>query len=339
MDMIHRLRPDRPAVINLLLAVSSALLLLTVGCAHHMPIALDGTTHLYYPGSSGATLIERFAPAFMVYDAQQPHNRIGRPWAEVDNKGCASIRIDPEEAVVFTQQIPFATVNADYTNLVYRIHFPKVPFDLAPFNLTAGRNAGILVVMTVDRREKLVLVTTVGTCGCYKALVPTTHLDDKALPDAWPPLGDRIAIYGEQLPARLDFNALDQPRLLVHLRPDVHRVMNLEVTEDKDLAGPGVGLTGPYRLAPAASLWQLPTPDGTVSMFHEDGILKGHVKGAIKPLETLLLSWLSFDLFVGMDKAYADTGNPFYTSLKPWNRERSDMWHFERFLTFWGWRL
>ena len=339
MDVNTHLRHDRSAPEKVLLALSSVLLMLTIGCAHHMPIPSDSVARLYRPHLTGETLLENFAPAFVVYNAQQPHNRIGQPSAQVDHKNAVSIRIDPEQAVVYTQQIPFATTNADYTNLVYRIHFPKVPFELVPFNLTAGRNAGVLVVMTVDSREQLVLVTTVGTCGCYKALVPTTHLADEALPDDWPALGDQIEIYGEHLPARLDFSAVDRPRLMVHLRPDVHRVMDLEIADEKDLFDKSGGMAAPYTMAPAASLWQLPTPAGTVSMFHEDGVLKGHVKGAIKPLETIFLSWLSFDLFVGMDKAYADTGNPFYTSLKPWNRERSDMWHFGRFLTFWGWRL
>jgi hypothetical protein len=34
-----------------------------------------------------------------------------------------------------------------------------------------------------------------------------------------------------------------------------------------------------------------------------------------------------------------ETSNPFYTSLKPWNRKASDMWNFTEFLEFWGWRL
>jgi hypothetical protein len=44
----------------------------------------------------------------------------------------------------------------------------------------------------------------------------------------------------------------------------------------------------------------------------------------------------------GYRTAYGDrreTNNPFYASLKPWNREASDMWEFPGFLTFWGWRL
>jgi len=54
------------------------------------------------------------------------------------------------------------------------------------------------------------------------------------------------------------------------------------------------------------------------------------------------LSLFSLDFFVGTDKVYSDcreTSNPFYTSLKPWNRKASDMWNFTEFLEFWGWRL
>jgi hypothetical protein len=54
------------------------------------------------------------------------------------------------------------------------------------------------------------------------------------------------------------------------------------------------------------------------------------------------MSLISMDFYVGTDKVYEDDGdygNPFYTSLKPWNREASDMRDFPRFLEFWGWGL
>jgi hypothetical protein len=339
MDVISGLHPRTLPLYKLIVAILCALLLLTSGCAHHMPIPLDSTTVVYQPAAGDAGLSMRFAPTYVVYDAQQPHNRIGQPTAQVNDNGAVTISIDPAHAVVYTQQILFSTATADYTNLIYRIHFPKVPFDLVPFNLTAGNNPGVLVVVTLDHRQTPVLVTTVGTCGCYKAIVPTNQLSREALPAGWPAAEERLGVYGEQLPSWLDFNAVAQPRLVVHLRPDVHRVMDLEVVDETALTDQRGRVAIAYHLAPAASLWQLPTLNGPVSMFHESGLLKGHVKGAIKPLETMFMSWFSFDLFVGMDKAYADTGNPFYTSLKPWNRNRSDMWHFERFLTFWGWQL
>ncbi len=112
--------------------------------------------------------------------------------------------------------------------------------------------------------------------------------------------------------------------------------MHLEVGNGSSSS---VGESVAFTLEPTENLNRLPSKNGPVSLYHTSGILNGHVKGAIKPLETMLMSWLSFDLFVGMDKAYGDTGNPFYTSLKPWNRQQSDLWHFDRFLRFWGWRL
>jgi len=77
-------------------------------------------------------------------------------------------------------------------------------------------------------------------------------------------------------------------------------------------------------------------------MFYDTWPLRGHVKGAIKPWESLMLSLVSLDFYVGMDKEYgntAESGNPFYTSLKPWNRQRSDMNNFAGFLQFHGWKL
>jgi len=223
--------------------------------------------------------------------------------------------------------------------LIYREHFPEVPFSLIPFNLTAGKNVGLIVVVTLDYRNLPVLVTTVHTCGCYKAIVPTQYLPRDAFPENWDDGG--LTVYGEHLPALLKFDALKSPRILVFLRPQVHRVMDLQVRDQADLAA------APFRIIPMKMesvdrLNHLAVDDETTSFFYTEGLLEGHVKGSIKPLETLFLSLISMDLFVGSDKAYADpalTGNPFYTSLKPWRREDSNMWYFARFLSYWGWRL
>ena len=74
----------------------------------------------------------------------------------------------------------------------------------------------------------------------------------------------------------------------------------------------------------------------------KNGLTEGFVKNSFKSWEALSLSLISLDFFVGTDKIYGDsrkTGTIFYTSLKPWYREESDMWHFDRFLRFNGWRL
>lgn len=128
---------------------------------------------------------------------------------------------------------------------------------------------------------------------------------------------------------------------MVHLRPGDHRVMDIDVQEARNLFSP------PFKIATMKmesmdQLDHLPVNGGTTSFYHSDGVLKGHVKGSVKPLETLFLGLISLDLFVGTDKVYGDaveTGNPFYTSLKPWRRKASNMWDFAGFLWYWGWRL
>ena len=128
---------------------------------------------------------------------------------------------------------------------------------------------------------------------------------------------------------------------MVHLRPDVHRVMNLEVRDTQLLSSRKYQVVA-MREAPMDHLKMLSTSGGSTSFYYLQGLLKGHVKGSVKPLETIFMSLISLDFFVGTDKIYADpaeTGNPFYTSLKPWRRNDSDMWHFAGFLNYWGWRL
>jgi hypothetical protein len=64
--------------------------------------------------------------------------------------------------------------------------------------------------------------------------------------------------------------------------------------------------------------------------------------GFFKPLEKLFMSWWSMDWRVGEDKDLGPkekTGTTFYTSLKFWAREKSDLWNFARFLKYWGWEL
>jgi len=95
-------------------------------------------------------------------------------------------------------------------------------------------------------------------------------------------------------------------------------------------------------MLPMDALERLQTKTGVLSFYHEKGVLNGFVKGAVKPLESLFISFFALDFFVGTDKAYTDTditGNRFYTSLKPWNRKRSDLWDFPAVLAFRGWNF
>jgi len=129
---------------------------------------------------------------------------------------------------------------------------------------------------------------------------------------------------------------------LIYLRPGVHRVMDIAVVEEGALKKSLHFTILPASLKPMQELERIPLDAGTTSFYYNKGVLKGHVKGSVKPWESIFLSLPSLDFFVGTDNIYGDrkeTDNPFYTSLKPWNREASDMWYFATFLKFWGWRL
>jgi hypothetical protein len=320
----------------LVFAVSTALFW---GCAHRPPPP-DETYQLAYQAPGPATTPQKkWAPVFIVYGHTRNYNRIGSPSVATDGKGGEKVFVDTENPAAYFLQRTFKTQKATYTNLIYRVHFPGIPYSLIPFNLSAGKNVGLIVVVTLNAENQPVLVTTVHTCGCYKAIVPTQYLPREDLPENWS--GAKLSVYGEKLPPQLEFDGVSSPRILVYLRPGVHRVMDLEIRDSRFLSDPRFR-TVPMKIEPMSLLDHLPVDDTTTSFFHTQGLLKGHVKGAVKPFETLFLSLISMDLFVGTDKAYGDparTGNRFYTSLKPWRRNDSDMWYFARFLWYWGWRL
>lgn len=313
--------------------------LLFWGCAHHQTLPEEPYQLAYTSDGSSIQGAERWSPAFIVYGHRQSYNRIGGVSVVRDDKARDRIVIDTENPTVYYMRRSFETEKSTYTNHIYRVHFPKIPYRLIPFNLSAGKNVGLMVVVTLNAENLPVLVTTVHTCGCYKAIVPTQYLPKDALPEKW--TGERLDVYGEKLPPLLQVQTTPSPQIMVHLRPGVHRVMNLETRGARVLSGRRYQVVS-MRTAPMDRLKTLSTIDGSTSFYHSEGVLKGHVKGSVKPLETLFLSLISLDFFVGTDKIYADaaeTGNPFYTSLKPWRRDDSDMWHFAKFLTYWGWRL
>lgn len=322
------------------LIVFSALMLTLTACAHHQKIPFEATSTVYSAVLSKDAQMHIYAPLFLVHDYQASHNRIGRPAAKRDDQGHEQIYVDSGHPVIYFLKRTFTTLKGNYTNLVYRVHFPEVPFGLIPFNLTAGNNIGLMVVITLDSQQRPVLVTTVHTCGCYLAIVPTAFLPRDALPEDW--RQKPINVYGETLPWLVDYSKARDPKLLVYLRPEVHRVTDLKIIDTQELKDARRFNVIPADLRPAQELEEIPLGNGTTSFYHQKGLFKGHVKGSVKPLESIFLSLPSLDFFVGTDKTYADSrkyGNPFYTSLKPWNRKASDMWDFAKFLSFWGWRL
>jgi hypothetical protein len=325
------------ALLGLILAMTLG------GCAHLNQVNLQVKPASYIPVGEAPELVRRYAPVFVVHNPHQIHNRIGSPKASLDEQGLEVIEIDPDKPAVFYQTAQFKTKRASYTNIFYRVHYPATPASLIPFFIGWGNNMGNFIVITFNDRNQPVLVTTVGTCGCYAVSIPTTALPAGALPIGWS--GQPLEIYGETLPPLLDYAAKPDYRLLVEFRPGEHRVMAISLAPLAGLMNQRVFEVNQAKLLPLEDLERLHLGEGSegggghTSFYYQSGPLYGHVKGAYKPLETLFLGIITLDLVVGMDKAYGYKANPFYTSIKPWARLDSDMNDFPRFLRYWGWRL
>ena len=327
------------SVLPLGLGLALLLTQLITGCAHHTtttPPTPQSKPLLVALATTQSPALTAQAPVFLLDNPETKYNRIGRVVAS-GSRGNATIAVDTDQPAIYAARRSFATARGLYTNLIYRIHFPELPYSLIPFHLGAGNHVGLLVILTLNADQRVLLVTTANTCGCYAVSIPTAALPVDWYPEDWPK--ETIPVYGEQFPARLP-ELDEQSALLVSVRAEVHRIRDLQVVP-KETITPEATINA--EMLPLDQLRALPLADGaTTSFYYTSGPLAGHVKGAIKPWETLLLSLVSLDLFVGMDKEYGDTqasGNPFYTSLKPWNRSASDMNDFPTYLRFNGWQL
>lgn len=308
----------------------------SVSCSSHRFSSSD-TQWFYAVDPAGQSLLEQFAPVFVVNDPASAYNRIGKPTVEFDEDG-ENVFVSPDGSVVYAQVQSWKSASQTYRNLIYRIHFPQLPYSISPYHSGAGKNSGLLFVITIDEENTPLLLTTVHTCGCYLAIIPFSSLPESAFPSGWDLQAQ--SVYGETLPGRLEqFSPDSGEKLVIHLKAGSHRVSDVDVVR---FTAEQKRHDERMELLPLADLWKLPSEKGPISFFETEGPRKGYVKGSVTHLERLLVSWWAFDWYVGEDKAYGPaekTGTAFYTTLSPWRREESDMWNFERFLRYWRWKL
>jgi len=315
-------------------------LLLLSSCAT-LPVHPPKGAAVAYTVAPGDDLLSRHAPVFIIENPASSYNRIGTPAASLAATEKERVFVDSGKPTIYTRMQRSDTETDSYTHLYCRVHFEKVPVKIVPFHIGAGNNVGLIVVVSLNGEGVPILYTTVHTCGCYLAFIPTTGLSREAYPENW--IKTRRSVYSESLPGLLDFGngRPDRPNTLVLIRDGSHRVKDIWLADRE--------LLGQYRLVEAElkevdTLESLPLKggEGITSFFESTGSRKGYVKASYKLFERLFMSWWALDWRVGEDKKLGrdkSDGPVFYTSLKPWNRESSDMRDFSSFLKFWGWRL
>ncbi len=292
------------------------------------------------------------APVVRILEAESPYNRIGSPALSEGSLFGVRASVDPSRPAVFAETRTDQIAGRDVVQLVYRVHFEKIPFRFSRYFFEAHRNPGLLFVLTVDRESgDLLFVSTVHTCGCYYAVVPTDAVADAWLPADWPEIQN---LYGQRLPGRLQREALSNG-LRITLESQSHRVTSIEPVSK---SGEAPDRIVEVEVAPMRNLEQLPisgtseesgrnggssTNVETGSFFYERGPLRGHVRGAWNIMEGLTaFGLLSLDPTVGMDKQFGDpeqTGTPFYTLLPFWLHQSSRLDQMDTLLRTLGFRL
>ena len=308
-----------------------AVLLLTAACSGLQSPKATAPVIQTISASNNGSLLANNAPIFRLEEADKSYNRIGTPRIREKDNGDIEAYVDSSQATIYAMEQPFSSQGEQYTNLIYRVHFEKTPFN----HLTAGKNVGLIAVITLNSLQQPILLTTVHTCGCYFAIIPTSSLPNNSYPQNWSMHGQEI--YGERLSSLINMEpaVAAQHRFVIAVRSETHRVM--QVTREA-----GNENFHPAALQPMTKLRQLPVGERKISFFETTGSRKGYVRNSIKPYERLLMSWWSLDWRVGEDKDFGSreqTGTIFNTSLKFWARQQSNMWNFAKFLNYWGWRL
>lgn len=301
--------------------------------------ALDYTDMQGYVAMEGDPLFARFAPIILVENHTDTLNRVGTPAARYAADGSEEVYVDPSQPTYYVQQIEWKSDAHTYTNLVYRVHFEASKDNDLSRNGGKGENVGLLVVVTLNEDGKPCWINTVGTCGCFHAILPTSFLPEAAYPKGWDT--KQQTVYGEHLPGLVAYPAeFDETvRPVVFVRKGSHRVADLQVASI-DSVKEKYTLSA-AAMAPIEQLKHLPLGDGETSFYYEEGDMKGLVKGAYKRGEALLLGAVMRDGRIGQDRIYAsedELPRGFYTTINPVKKEESDMWDYRAFLEQNGWK-
>lgn len=311
------------------------LTVLLSSCAAPIATITEHDDILVY-SSQGDDTFQKHSPIYLIRDPDEPVNRISTVVVQAESKEKV-VSLSPDAATLYAEERQWSGSKGLYRNLIYRVHFQEVPNTFIPFHLTAGSNVGLFIIITLDARGRPLLYTTLHTCGCYLAFIPTTILSRDAYPDKWPE--PRQQVYGENLPAALPAITTGE-KLHVLIRSKTHRVENIWVASKENQSNYPLEN---MEIRPLSTLSDLrPESEQTFSFFETEGPRKDYVLNSPKIWERLFISWWALDWRVGEDKRLgknSDDGIVFYTSLKPWARNASDLRDFASFLDYWGWKL
>jgi len=311
--------------------------LMISGCATAPQKGTEPSVHYYPVPAKQLPTAFTYAPIVSFQSSEENYNQIGTP--AFDDKNI--LFIDTDIPAMFIEKRTFQTNKGVYRNIYYRINLPKSPEVDFPINPNAGNNVGFYIVATLNSKSDPILWTIAHSSGHYLAFIPTSFMPQHLLPKHW--ASKSRMVDGYNLPAVLTYPRRKAYKYRPHFvfSSGLHKLVSVSLMNP---SGMSFGARRQnYFLRSHASLNEVDVEnDGTETMFLSTTPFKGVVKNNDKKWSELLYSWWLFDPIVGRDRTIgqADDNNvPFYTSVNPFTREKSDMRDFRSFLSFWGWQL
>ena len=133
------------AINKRLILILSIVLLIFLSACTTVSVHPAGDNFLSYSVAEDDSLLSHYMPVFVIENYKKSYNLIGTVSAEAIEGKEETIYINPQKATIYSQKRIFKAAKNTYTNLVYRIHFKKIPGGLIPFYLGAGKNTGLIV--------------------------------------------------------------------------------------------------------------------------------------------------------------------------------------------------
>ena len=235
-----------------------------------------------------AGLARWFAPVFeQQADAEADYpasdDMIGRVYL-AGTPDQIQVHVDIDDPVVYWTHRQAKVGKRKYDQLVYVAWYPSRPA-LTPNDPQAGRIDGVVVRITLDRRQRPAIYEFVRSCGCYHTLWVAEFVESAAREQFGAP-GQELS-YAVQRPTtgrELFFPELirddgARPRRPLAFVSAGHHLLLTVRPLDEEPAATRHTTRRTYRLEPYETLTRLPLGDGVASMFGGDGLVHNAGRG------------------------------------------------------------
>ncbi|MFQ5415194.1 MAG: hypothetical protein ACE5E6_12125, partial [Phycisphaerae bacterium] len=232
-------------------------------------------------------LLRRYAPTIAVewpQDRGYPidDDRIGTVRL-AGGPGAVEVHIDPASPALYAYTWTAKIHGRRHRQLVYVWWFPERP-EMTPRDPSAGRIDGGMLRITLDARDRPLIVESSLNCGCGHQVFVSAALEASARRAYGGPLPGKRFATEQHMRGKHDVIVIDtfdlpddktRPRPVIYVAAGYHEVCRVTFADPAQRDGVRVVADAAYALMDYRVLERLPLGDGVASMFGADGLVHG----------------------------------------------------------------